>query len=38
MKSILLASASVFAFAGAAAAEVSFSGSAALGYNDDAHR
>jgi hypothetical protein len=35
MKSILLASASVFAFAGAAAAEVSFSGTAALGYNDD---
>ncbi|HKL68991.1 MAG TPA: porin, partial [Salibaculum sp.] len=35
MKSILLASASVFAFAGAAAAEVSFSGDAELGYNDD---
>lgn len=36
MKSILLASASVFAFAGAAAAEVSFTGEAELGYNDDA--
>ena len=35
MKSILLASASVFAFAGAAAAEVSFTGEAELGYNDD---
>ncbi|NCO86689.1 MAG: porin [Rhodobacterales bacterium] len=35
MKSILLASASVIAFAGAAAAEVSFGGSATLGYNDD---
>jgi len=35
MKSILLASASVFAFAGAAAAEVTFSGDAELGYNDD---
>jgi len=34
MKSILLASASVFAFAGAAAAEVTFSGTASLGYND----
>ena len=38
MKSILLASASVFAFAGAAAAEghsgVSFGGEATLGYND----
>lgn len=34
MKSILLASASIVAFAGAAAAEVSFSGSAELGYND----
>lgn len=36
MKSILLASVSVVAFAGAAAAEVSFSGSATFGYNDDA--
>ncbi|WP_084860871.1 porin [Salibaculum halophilum] len=35
MKSILLASASVFAFAGAAAAEVSFSGDTKLGYNED---
>lgn len=35
MKSILLASASVFAFAGAAAAEVTFGGEATLGYNDD---
>ena len=34
MKKILLASASIVAFAGAAAAEVSFSGSAVLGYND----
>jgi hypothetical protein len=34
MKSILLASASIVAFAGAAAAEVKFSGSAELGYND----
>lgn len=34
MKSILLASASVVAFAGAAAAEVTFGGSATLGYND----
>ena len=34
MKSILLASASVLAFAGAAAAEVDFSASATLGYND----
>ncbi|PWG16259.1 porin [Salibaculum griseiflavum] len=33
MKSILLASASVFAFAGAAAAEVSFSGTASAEYN-----
>jgi len=33
---ILLASASVFAFAGAAAAEVTFSGDATLGYNDEA--
>jgi len=31
---ILLASASIVAFAGAAAAEISFSGSAVLGYND----
>lgn len=36
MKSILLASASVLAFAGAAAAEVSFTGSGELGYNDTA--
>lgn len=35
MKSILLASASVIAFAGAAAADVDWSGSAAVGYNDD---
>lgn len=35
MKHLLLASASVFAFAGAAAAEVTFAGSATLGYNDD---
>ena len=34
MKSILLASASIVAFAGAAAAEVTFSGSAEFGYND----
>lgn len=34
MKSILLASASIVAFAGAAAAEVSFGGDAKLGYND----
>lgn len=34
MKSILLASASILAFAGAAAAEVTFGGSATLGYND----
>ena len=34
MKKILLASASIVAFGGAAAAEVSFSGSAVLGYND----
>lgn len=34
MKSILLASASIVAFAGAAAAEVTFSGEAELGYND----
>lgn len=34
MKKILLASASIVAFAGAAAAEVTFSGSATLGYND----
>lgn len=34
MKSILLASAAAFAFAGAAAAEVTFSGEATLGYND----
>ncbi len=36
MKSILLASASIVAFAGAAAAEVSFGGSAEFGYNDGA--
>ena len=35
MKRILLASASIVAFAGAAAAEVSFGGSANLGWNDD---
>lgn len=35
MKSILLASASVVAFAGAAAAEVSFGGDAELGWNDE---
>jgi len=35
MKSILLASASIFAFAGAASAEVTFGGSATLGYNED---
>lgn len=35
MKRILLASASIVAFAGAAAAEVSFGGSATLGYNDE---
>ena len=35
MKSILLASASVVAFAGAAAAEVTFGGDATLGWNDD---
>lgn len=34
MKSILLASASIVAFAGAAAAEVTFGGDAKLGYND----
>lgn len=34
MKSILLASASVVAFAGAAAAEVTFGGEATVGYND----
>ena len=37
MKSILLASVSVVAFAGAAVAEVGFSGSASFGYNDDAY-
>lgn len=37
MKSILLASASVLAFAGVAAAEVEFSGEATMGYNDDAY-
>ena len=35
MKTILLASASIVAFAGAAAAEVNFGGDAELGYNDD---
>ncbi|KPP89066.1 MAG: Gram-negative porin [Rhodobacteraceae bacterium HLUCCA08] len=35
MKSILLASASIVAFAGAAAAEVSFSAEATVGYNTD---
>lgn len=34
MKRILLASASVIAFAGAASAEITFSGDATLGYND----
>jgi len=34
MKSILLASASLVGFAGAAAAEVTFGGTATLGYND----
>ena len=34
MKRILLASASIVAFAGAAAAEVTFNGEAVLGYND----
>lgn len=36
MKKILLASVALTAFAGAAAAEVSFGGSATFGYNDDA--
>ena len=36
MKKILLASVALTAFAGAAAAEVSFKGDAVLGYNDDA--
>lgn len=36
MKKILLASASIVAFAGVAAAEVNYSGSATLGYNDTA--
>ncbi|MBU2936017.1 MULTISPECIES: porin [Pacificibacter] len=35
MKKILLSSAAIVAFAGAASADVSFSGSATLGYNDD---
>lgn len=35
MKKILLSSAAIVAFAGAAAAEVTFSGDAELGYNDD---
>ncbi len=38
MKKILLASVALTAFAGAAAAEVSFSGSATLGYNDHSDR
>ncbi len=37
MKKILLASASIVAFAGVAAAEVNYTGSATLGYNDDAN-
>ncbi len=36
MKRILLASTAIALFAGAAAAEITFSGSADLGYNDDA--
>lgn len=36
MKRILLASASIVAFAGAASAEVSFGGDATVGYNEDA--
>lgn len=35
MKKILLSSAAVFAFAGAAAADVTWSGAATLGYNDE---
>ncbi|NIY71594.1 porin [Marivivens donghaensis] len=35
MKKILLASASIVAFAGVAAAEVNYTGSATLGYNDE---
>jgi len=35
MKNILLSSVAIVAFAGAAAAEISFSGAATLGYNDD---
>lgn len=35
MKRILLASASIFAFAGVASAEVTFGGDATLGYNQD---
>ncbi|AJE45121.1 porin [Celeribacter indicus] len=35
MKKILLSSAAIVAFAGAAAAEVSWSGKAEIGYNDD---
>jgi hypothetical protein len=35
MKSILLATASILAFAGAAAADVTFGGSATLGFNED---
>ena len=34
MKRILLASASIVAFAGAASAEITFNGEASLGYND----
>lgn len=37
MKSILLASASVLAFAGVAAAEVEYSGEVTMGYNDDSY-
>lgn len=35
MKNILLSSVAIVAFAGAAAAEISFSGAGTLGYNDD---
>jgi hypothetical protein len=35
MKKILLSSAAIVAFAGAASAEITWSGSATLGYNDD---
>ena len=37
MKRILLASTAIVAFAGAAAADVSLSGEASLGYNDNAN-